>query len=82
MPMKRHLYPDNWDDIALAIKQKADWKCTECGLNCLPVKKAMTRSERAKRTLTVHHIDKNPANNLEENLVALCAGCHLRRHKK
>ncbi|WP_377968178.1 hypothetical protein [Almyronema epifaneia] len=28
-------------------------------------------------TLTVAHLDQNPANNAPENLKALCSGCHL-----
>ena len=28
--------------------------------------------------LQVHHIDENPANNSLENLIPLCASCHLK----
>jgi len=28
--------------------------------------------------LQVHHIDENPANNRLENLIPLCASCHLK----
>lgn len=31
MPMDRSKYPDNWDEIADAVKDRADWKCQECG---------------------------------------------------
>ena len=34
MPMNRRLYPDNWDDIALQLKQKANWCCEECDRPC------------------------------------------------
>ncbi len=34
MPMDRSLYPDNWDELALAIKTEANWCCTECGRPC------------------------------------------------
>jgi hypothetical protein len=34
MPMIRSLYPENWEAIALAIKDKADWHCEECGKPC------------------------------------------------
>ena len=30
----------------------------------------------------VHHIDQNPANNVEDNLVALCRNCHDDAHTK
>ena len=34
MPMKRELYPDNWEAIALAVKTKANWTCQTCGKPC------------------------------------------------
>ena len=34
MPMDRRLYPDNWYELALAIKTEANWCCTECGRPC------------------------------------------------
>lgn len=32
--MNRKLYPKNWDAIALAIKNAADWHCQQCGRPC------------------------------------------------
>lgn len=32
MPMKRDLYPDDWPQISLRIRERAGWKCEECGL--------------------------------------------------
>lgn len=38
---------------------------------------------RALRTpVEIHHIDQNPANNDEENLIALCSNCHDDAHTK
>ncbi|MBE9067903.1 HNH endonuclease [Leptolyngbya cf. ectocarpi LEGE 11479] len=34
MPMDRSLYPDNWDEIALAIKESVNWCCEACGRPC------------------------------------------------
>lgn len=31
MPMDRSRYPDNWKEIADAVKDRAGWKCEECG---------------------------------------------------
>ena len=75
MPMKRELYPDNWDEIALEIKEAAGWKCEQCGLQCrFPGEKFDTHV----RTLTVAHINHVEADCRPENLVALCPRCHLR----
>ena len=32
--MVRSLYPANWEEIALRIKQTAEWKCQGCGKEC------------------------------------------------
>ncbi|MEO0971399.1 MAG: hypothetical protein AAFX80_24600, partial [Cyanobacteria bacterium J06639_18] len=29
------LYPDDWTDIATAIKREARWRCQKCGLQCI-----------------------------------------------
>lgn len=34
MPMVRSLYPPDWEDLALAIKTEANWRCEECGIPC------------------------------------------------
>jgi hypothetical protein len=34
MPMNRSLYPDNWDEIATAIKDAASWRCQDCDRCC------------------------------------------------
>jgi hypothetical protein len=66
--MQRNLYPDNWEEIATAMKQLTDWTCEHCGHEHDPAH---------GYTLTVHHLDKNPANCTYENLVVLCQRCHL-----
>lgn len=75
MPMNRALYPANWSEIASAIKEAAEWTCQGCGATCYrPGEKVESRT----RVLTVHHRDGNPGNCDPDNLVALCAPCHLR----
>lgn len=32
MPMDRSRYPDNWKEIANAVKERAGWKCEKCGV--------------------------------------------------
>jgi len=34
MPMNRALYPENWEAIALEIKEAANWTCQNCGRPC------------------------------------------------
>ena len=31
MSMKNYRYPDNWDEIATSIKERAGWVCEQCG---------------------------------------------------
>ncbi len=84
MPMNRKLYPDNWEEIALAVKNEADWHCEECGKSCWrpgEVSSASIKADRstwAKFTLTVAHLDHQPSNCDRSNLKALCAPCHCR----
>ena len=74
MPMDRSKYPDDWDDIALAIKDAAEWKCEKCSLQCrFPDEPFDTH----KRTLTTAHINHVERDCRPENLVALCPACHL-----
>jgi len=66
-------YPDNWKEIARKVKERAGWRCENCGKYHNP---------KERRTLTVHHIDRNPSNNEPWNLVALCQRCHLHIQSK
>lgn len=78
-------YPDNWKDIALAMKQKVEWRCEKCGMQCLKPadnKSQLSKSERRRKTLTVHHRNYQPEDNRLENLVCLCSGCHLNYHTR
>ena len=36
MPIDLSLYPKDWKQIALSIKQSANWICEECGRPCRP----------------------------------------------
>lgn len=47
------------------IYQEADSCCAFC-------------QEREVSTLTIHHIDSNPENNMERNLILVCGNCHGR----
>jgi 5-methylcytosine-specific restriction endonuclease McrA len=75
MPVDWSKYPDDWDDIATAVKVAADWKCEQCGLQC---RQPGEQFDTHKRTLTVAHINHTESDCRDENLIALCSGCHLR----
>ena len=79
MPMDKKRYPTNWKEIALSVKERAGWKCQGCGKQC---RKPGEPFDTHKNTLTVHHINHTPEDCREENLIALCAGCHLRADAK
>lgn len=79
MPMRRELYPDNWEAIAAAVKEAAGWKCQECGKQC---RRPGEPFDTHRNTLTVAHMNHKPQDIRLENLKALCAPCHLRYDAK
>lgn len=79
-------YPNNWDQIATAIKTLADWRCERCGhphdpkgeIPCDDLCDMKYKHPKGKgRMLTVHHLDGNKSNCTAWNLAALCQACHL-----
>lgn len=64
----RGTYPDHWPQLAEAVKKAAGGRCIRCGHH---------HSVRARRVLTVHHLDGDKANDAWWNLLALCQVCHL-----
>jgi 5-methylcytosine-specific restriction endonuclease McrA len=67
------VYPDNWKEIAKAIKDENEWKCVRC---------QHPHEPKAGYTLTIHHADINPSNSRWWNLLCLCQRCHLQiQHK-
>lgn len=61
-------YPPDWKAIARRVKDAAGWCCIRCNHPHDPA---------TGYTLTVHHLDMNPANCAWWNLAALCQRCHL-----
>jgi 5-methylcytosine-specific restriction endonuclease McrA len=74
MPAKMSNYPPDWRLIATCVKEAANWRCQECGKQCRLPGQPGSQADM----LTVHHIDHNPRNCAADNLIALCAPCHLR----
>jgi len=74
MPIRKELYPENWRAISLSIRRdRAKNRCEWCSaVNGEPHPVTGSRV-----VLTVAHLDRNPANNAESNLAALCQRCHL-----
>ena len=73
-PEKKKLYPPNWEEISLLIREQAGWKCELC-------KSAQDKPQivtGAIVVLTVHHINGDPTDNRRINLIALCQKCHNR----
>lgn len=56
-----------WRRLREFILSRDGRRCVRCG---------------SLRYLTVHHIDLNPRNDNEENLVTLCEDCHKLKHKE
>jgi hypothetical protein len=90
MPMNRKLYPENWKEIALAVKNESEWTCEQCGKVCrrpgerlalfckrINEWRAVANKPQSFTLTCAHYPDRDPANCARENLIALCAPCHL-----
>jgi len=69
--MNRALYPDDWEAISLRIRERAGWRCEWCEAEYgkpNPITGSIV-------VLSVAHLDHNPANCADDNLVALCQKC-------
>lgn len=68
MNRNRHRYPENWTEIATAVKAAAGWRCRVCGAPHGP----------PPAVLTVHQVNHVPADCDGANLLACCQRCHLK----
>lgn len=64
----KHRYPDNWSYLATAVKDRAAWTCEGCGAPHGP----------SPHILTGHHLNHEPGDCGESNLLTCCQRCHLR----
>ena len=64
-------YHPEWETISRYIRELFNYYCARCSKNCRNI-------QNSQMILQVHHIDENPANNGLENLIPLCASCHLK----
>ena len=79
MPMDRKRYPKEWELISKSIKDAADWKCQKCGKQC---RRPGESFDTHRNTLTVAHLNHTPEDVRPENLMAMCAPCHLKYDAK
>lgn len=61
-------YPENWNEIAKAVKDASEWKCVRCGHK---------HDVESGHVLTVHHLTGDKSNCAWWNIPALCQRCHL-----
>lgn len=61
-------YPDDWPEIARAVKDAAGWCCVRCG---------HPHDITTGYMLTVHHLNGDKSDSFWANTVALCQRCHL-----
>lgn len=58
-------YPPDWNLRSLQCRERAEWKCEECGINL----------KSQSKFLHAHHL-RGTQHNRPEDLRALCIGCH------
>lgn len=70
------LYPEDWDQISLKVREEAGQRCEWCGLaNGSEVERE--GGKLTKIVLTVAHMDHDPRHCERANLKALCQKCHI-----
>jgi len=75
---KRALYPKDWKSISWSVRVRAGNQCELCD-----AKNGFAHPKTgSKVVLTVHHLDFNPQNNKDYNLIAVCQRCHNRLDAK
>ncbi len=85
MPIKRELYPGNWNEISLRIRQvraQSQCECTgECGLHddcrCEEVNRTQAKHAKGKVVLNDAQLTQIQSVCRDEDLKVLCQSCHL-----
>lgn len=78
-------YPPEWHsgEIQARIRDLAGYTCEICGLVFEPGSNfAASARDASGRPIVghVHHLDHDPSNCADENLIFLCQPCHIRLH--
>lgn len=64
-------YHPEWETVSRYVRELFNYYCSRCAKDC-------RKTKNSQMVLQVHHIDENPENNALENLIPLCASCHLK----
>lgn len=89
-PENKDRYPEDWDAISAAIRQRAGNRCEcegECGRGTHDGRCPNRQGQPAYGTgstvvLTTAHLDHTPENCDDDNLKSMCQGCHLHYDRK
>ena len=78
-------YPPEWQsgEIQARIRELANYTCEICGTAFKPgTNEALEARDSSGRPILghVHHLDHEPSNCADENLIFLCQSCHIRLH--
>ncbi|ONK09287.1 hypothetical protein [Streptomyces sp. MP131-18] len=84
-PENRERYPANWPEISRSAKEAAGWRCActgQCGRGTHAGRCPNAHGQPAYSTgslvvLTTAHLNHQPEDCRESNLVPMCQGCHL-----
>lgn len=78
MQVRRHLYPENWKQLAMACKERANWRCQRCHIH--HGKKRISRRTGQVYSVWLHaaHMRLHDTLNPDPELMALCPRCHGR----
>lgn len=79
-------YRNNQDNKRLGASERGynwNWhKVRKMKLNKDPLCERCKKEKKVVVATLVHHKDRNPKNNIEENLESLCVICHEEEHKE
>ena len=77
---KRCYRGPNWDKVRLDIYRRDNFTCRQCGVRC--VGRRGLKKENWHRLIQCHHIKnfKTEIDNDQNNLITLCARCHIKEH--
>ena len=76
--MHKQLYPKHWREIREAVKEQADHRCEECGIEEGTILVSRHTGRRYILYLHAAHLSDNPRDGRTRNLRCLCPACHMR----